>query len=209
MDRADLVRRRFVLTALPACAGACVLLHSSPARADPQTAAAASQPPGARHKFDSEMARKLTYRELFTVSYSRSFIPLALLMTKRLGRDATLDLLKTSAAEQAAIQGAEAAKGAGAPDLAAFKALLNGPGLAGVWTKEDVVNNESVYEVRVSECLWAATFRAAGAGECGYAGVCHGDYAFASAFNPRLQLTRDRTLMQGHAYCNHRYTWKK
>ncbi len=88
-------------------------------------------------------------------------------MMERLGPDTTLDLLKASAAEQAALQGIEAAKASGATDFTAFKKLMNGPGLAGVWTKEVVEDSESVYELRASECLSAATFRAANAGECG------------------------------------------
>jgi hypothetical protein len=26
-------------------------------------------------------------------------------------------------------------------------------------------------------------------------------------FNPKIKLVRDKTLMQGHEYCNHRYIW--
>jgi hypothetical protein len=59
-----------------------------------------------------------------------------------------------------------------------------------------------------TECLWAKTFVDAGAGDLGNAAICHGDYAFARSFNPGIEMVRDKTLMQGHAYCNHRYLWK-
>jgi len=32
--------------------------------------------------------------------------------------------------------------------------------------------------------------------------------AFARAFNPQFEMVRDKTLMQGHDCCSHRYLWK-
>jgi hypothetical protein len=45
------------------------------------------------------------------------------------------------------------------------------------------------------------------AGDIGYAMVCWGDYAWAEGFNPKIKLVRDKTLMEGHDRCNHRYIW--
>ncbi len=201
-------RRRFVVRALPGCAATCALFGAAGASAGQQPLAAqpGAKPPA--HKFDSELPRKLTYRESFALGYTRAFIPLVLFMSKTLGRDRTAEILKASLADQAPDQAAAAVKAAGGNDFAAFKRFMENPGLKNVWTHEVVEDNDTVYAVRVSECLWAETFRAANAGEEGYAAVCHGDYVLAKAFNPKLELTRDRTLMQGHPYCNHRYVWK-
>lgn len=57
----------------------------------------------------------------------------------------------------------------------------------------------------MTECLWAATFRAAGAEDIGYATICHPDFATTTAFNPRMRMIRTKTLMQGHDCCNHRW----
>jgi hypothetical protein len=74
----------------------------------------------------------------------------------------------------------------------------------------DVVeDSDSVFEVRVNECLWASTFRAADAADLGYSWVCHPDVAMAEAFNPDMRLSRDRTLMQGASHCNHRWELKR
>jgi hypothetical protein len=59
--------------------------------------------------------------------------------------------------------------------------------------------------MRVSACLWAKTFRDAGASELGYASICFGDLALAKAFNPRMEFTRDKTLMQGDDCCHFKY----
>jgi hypothetical protein len=57
----------------------------------------------------------------------------------------------------------------------------------------------------MTECLWAKTFLDANAADIGFACVCFPDYAVAQAFNPKMKMIRDKTLMQGHDCCNHRY----
>jgi hypothetical protein len=68
-----------------------------------------------------------------------------------------------------------------------------------------VDESDTAVEVRVTECLWAKTFRAADAADIGYACICHPDFAIARAFNPGMRMIRDKTLMQGHTHCNHRW----
>ena len=74
-------------------------------------------------------------------------------------------------------------------------------------THEVVVDTDKVFELKVTECLTSEIFLDADAGDIGYAYVCFGDYAWAEGFNPKIKMVRDKTLMQGHAYCNHRYMW--
>jgi hypothetical protein len=69
-----------------------------------------------------------------------------------------------------------------------------------------VEDTERAAEMKVTECLWAKTFRDAGAGDIGYALMCHGDFATAPAFNAKMKMTRTKTLMQGHDCCNPRWT---
>jgi len=68
--------------------------------------------------------------------------------------------------------------------------------------------DDEVFELKFSECLWAKTFREANASEIGYAGVCFQDYAMARSYNPKMSLTREKTLMQGHDCCHFKYTMK-
>jgi hypothetical protein len=42
-------------------------------------------------------------------------------------------------------------------------------------------------------------------GELGLAALCNMDYHWPTAFNRNFKMQRDRTLMQGHDHCNHRY----
>jgi hypothetical protein len=72
---------------------------------------------------------------------------------------------------------------------------------------EIVEDTEKAFELKITECIWADTFLKAKAGHIGYAWVCWGDYAWAEGFNPKIKMVRDKTLMQGHDRCNHRYIW--
>jgi hypothetical protein len=71
-----------------------------------------------------------------------------------------------------------------------------------------IEESEKVYEMKVTECLWAKTFRDQNAANIGYATICHGDFTEARAYHPKLKLERTKTLMQGHDCCNHRWTWE-
>lgn len=73
---------------------------------------------------------------------------------------------------------------------------------------EVIEESEEVYEMKVTECLWAKIFREKNAADIGYATVCHSDFTEAEAYHPKLKLKRTKTLMQGHDCCNHRWTWE-
>ena len=73
---------------------------------------------------------------------------------------------------------------------------------------EVVEDTDAAFEIKVTECLWAQTFRKADAADLGAACICHPDYAAIEAFNPDYEMVRDKTLMEGHDCCNHRYRRK-
>jgi hypothetical protein len=91
-------------------------------------------------------------------------------------------------------------------DLASFALRIkSGP----VWRHAlvfDIVEESAVaFEIRVSQCLWAKTFRAENAADIGYAAICHPDYLSSTTYNPKMQLKRTKTLMRGDDCCNHRW----
>jgi len=49
---------------------------------------------------------------------------------------------------------------------------------------EVIEESEKVYEMKVTECLWAKTFRDQNAADIGYATICHGDFTEARAYHP-------------------------
>ena len=60
--------------------------------------------------------------------------------------------------------------------------------------------------VKMSDCLVAKVFRENGAGDIGYAAICHADFAVAEVFNPKIRMERNHCLMKGDDFCLFEYT---
>lgn len=71
---------------------------------------------------------------------------------------------------------------------------------------EIIEDNDLVFEIKITECLAEKVFREENACDIGFAAVCFADYSLPQAFNPKIKLIRDKTVMQDHKFCNHKYT---
>lgn len=153
------------------------------------------------HKFAAPS--EMTFEEVFKFAYVNSFIPTLKVLANRVG----LETIQQAACDSAAADMRRSAASLPGRGLADWAASLKEPNrlLDHVLAYEIVEDSEHAFEVRVTECLWAATFRNADAADLGYSWVCHPDFAMATAFNPRMRLKRDATLMQGDTSCNHRW----
>jgi predicted ArsR family transcriptional regulator len=149
----------------------------------------------------------MTYEEVFKTAYANWLIPTMKVLSEDMGQDALDEMLKKATSE--AVRRIIAERGINSPDnnLSAFSRIFEKPShiLENGSNYEIVENSESVFELRVSECLWAKVFRDADAARIGYSYICFADYAMAQAFNPRIVMRRSKTLMQGDNFCNHRY----
>jgi len=200
----NLSRRHFITRVLPACS-LVSLGASSSLLGFPYPNAKSLQE--AKHKFDEEIPMKFTNRQLATTLFTRDYIPFLKLMSEELGEERLIKLLKEHTAEKSLETGKRMAKQFGGNDFPTLKKIFDPESAAvnNTLTFTVTENAEKVYELNVTECLMASVFLKANAGEFGWASVCYGDYAMAKGFNPKISLVRDKTLMQGHACCNHRY----
>ncbi len=196
-------RRRFLASVIPACAITCV----------GSNAAFASILRGEglliqdqKHKFDSKFERALTYRQLLERQFY-NFIALAKGLEKEMGKEKAIALLKKISTERQTNFGKRQASQMPDNSFAAYVGQFRS-GYENTLTKEIVEDSETAFELKVTECIWADTFLKAKAADIGYAWICWGDYAWAEGFNPKIKMVRDKTLMQGHDRCNHRYLWK-
>lgn len=201
-------RREFLGRILPACAVTCLGLKGLPLLG--QSPPASGQAPAGKHKFDEEIPMKLTFRTFFDLQYGRSFVGLLTFFSAKLGPEKAVELLKEWSTGESTEAGKRTAQRLGASDFTALKKFFSpaNPGYKNTLTLEVVESTDRAHELKVTECLWADCFLKNKAGDLGYASVCFGDYAFARAFNPQIEMVRDKTLMQGHSICNHRYLWK-
>jgi len=151
-------------------------------------------------------ASGMSFEEVFRFAYARSFIPTMKTLAERVG----MEVIQNTACETAAQVIEEVAASLPDRSLAAWAVSIKAPDpiMRHAVAFDIVEDSETAFEVRITECLWASTFRAADAADLGYSWVCHPDFAMARAFNPDLSLRRDRTLMQGASHCNHRWEMK-
>jgi hypothetical protein len=153
-----------------------------------------------------EAMSNMSFEAVFQFAYVNSFIPTMKILSNRIG----LETIQHSASQAAGDEVGEMAAALPSNDLAAWVTRLKKANRfwKHVLTFEIAEDTEKAFEVKITECLWAKTFRGADAADIGYSWVCHPDYAMATAFNPKMSLIRDKTLMQGDSHCNHRWEVK-
>ena len=194
-------RRQLLIRTMPACALAC--LGSS---ALPGVAALAQEASEQElHKFDVQRDAKLSRKQVVQIENSKLFDFIRTLQTE-LEEPELLRLLNANSANTGRRAGENQRRNSPDGEFQTFVATFRPPRYAGALTHEIVEDSKKVFELRVTECVWAAAFREAGLdGVIGHAAVCNMDYYWPTAFNPDFIMERDRTLMQGHDHCNHRY----
>jgi len=80
-----------------------------------------------------------------------------------------------------------------------------------LWQKEDALKIEVLEQsdtklsFNVLECRYAKMYKELGTVELGRMLSCNRDFAFIDGFNPKIKLSRTRTIMEGAEYCDFRY----
>ena len=195
-------RRQFITSVMPVCAITCMgsnAVFASILRAEGNLLQEQ------KHKFDKNIERTLTYRQMLGRQFY-NFLILAKALEKEMGKEKTIAFLKKVSTEKQTNTGKQQASRMSDNSFAAYVGQFRS-GYDNVLTMEIVEDTKTAFELKVTECIWADTFLKAKAGDIGYAWVCWGDYAWAKGFNPKIKMVRDKTLMQGHDRCNHRYIW--
>ncbi len=199
-------RRGFLGSMLPACAVTCVGVTRLAPLGRSRASTVVQQE---IHKFDALPEPVPTLRQIERLKIAR-FLQFSEYLAEQMGRDQVIEILKGFQSSRNADQARRVVQRLGSNDFNAFKRFYDPavPALNRIVTLEILENTDTVYEWRVTECINADPYLRAGAADLGYAAACFGDYAFAENFNPAIKLVRDKTLMQGHPCCNHRYTWE-
>ena len=200
-----ITRRGFLSGLAPVCALTCLSTKKALALNFSREGQAQES---SGHKFDKPYSRQLSFRQVSDIRY-RNFISLAKDLEKEMGKDALIEFLKKRTLAELLEQGKSYAKRSPDTSFRTFSNIFKNPWMEATLVMEIIEDTDTVFEVKVTECLVADTFLRAKAGEIGDAAVCIGDYTFAEGFNPKIKMIRDKTLTLGHAYCNHRYVWQE
>jgi hypothetical protein len=195
-------RRSFMTHLVPACSLAYLAPSSLLAYAAGQEETPVDP---AVHKFDVKSSVELSSRQRIAME-SRKLIEFIKFLQQEIDSKELLRLLNLYSAEVGRQIAARQVKNSPDTSFQSFVSTFRPPRFANLLTHEIVVDTEKVFELRVTECIWASVFREAGLdGEIGHAAFCNMDYYWPPAFNPSFKMERNKTLMQGHEYCNHRY----
>ncbi|MCP4723404.1 MAG: L-2-amino-thiazoline-4-carboxylic acid hydrolase [bacterium] len=197
-------RREFLVKVIPGCVagflGANQLLAGTPALAE-------SLIQQGEHKFDKEM--KLTVRRFWA---NKAYDSLRVIMpvVEEMGEEKAVEFLKSIAYKRAGANGARYKDRKGTDDFETFKTRFIGPGSYSDSLIEATVveNTAKAFEIKVTECVIAEPYIETKLGKYGYAYQCWGDHCWQDGYNKKIKLIRDKTLMQGHDYCNHRYVFE-
>ena len=79
------------------------------------------------------------------------------------------------------------------------------------WTRGGSLETEILeqtpqrFAFNVTRCRYAEMYRRLGIPELGALLSCNRDFALSDGFNPKLKLTRTRTIMEGASHCDFRY----
>ncbi len=197
-------RREFLTKGVPACAVSCLAANLGFAGPGRMTKSLLDQDV---HKFDKEIPGvKMTFRRIAALS-NRSFITFVRFLQGEIGEDRVIELIKKQTEQRQREQAKKDLDRIGKSDFKSYLSIFKDPRMLQGLTMEVIEDTDTVFEIRVKDCLAAESFLPHKAGDIGYAAVCWGDYNWASDFNPKIKLIRDKTLMQGHDCCNHRYIW--
>jgi L-2-amino-thiazoline-4-carboxylic acid hydrolase-like protein len=202
----ELSRRDLLTKVVPACALTCL----TPSRIFGAESSLVGNPvQEAAHKFDKEFSfRHPVTLKQFSGRMNMEFIQLAKTLVRELGEERTLEILKAHTRNRMLALGRSGAERAGDNSFASYINIFRSPSLLETLSMEIVEDTDRVFEIKVTECLSHEIYKAADFdGKFGFASVCYGDYAWAEGYNPKIKLIRNKTLMEGHDGCNHRYVW--
>ncbi|MCJ7680966.1 MAG: L-2-amino-thiazoline-4-carboxylic acid hydrolase [Candidatus Aminicenantes bacterium] len=202
-------RREFISKLVPACSFLCFGARAfSPLRASGNSVPSLQE----KHIFDQDLTfgREMTFKEYYRWRFNNKFIPILQEIADEMGREKFLDILKKASYEANRKLGESLSKRVPRNNISFFAGAFLNPGVDFQHSMiyEIIENTEQAFEVKITECLTEVTFREANSLDIGFAGVCHADYGFPEGLNPKIKMVRDKTLMQGHDCCNHRYVWK-
>lgn len=195
-------RRNFLTKSISVCALSCIgMCNSSVLSAMDFN----SQDQDVNHKFDGKSNKEFTHKQLIKNEY-RKMTDLIKSMQKHMSNEELMELLKNYSADVGTRVGINQSSSSPDTSFDSFTKYFRPPSYKNTLTLEIVQDTPKVFELKVTECIWATAFKELGlAGELGNAAICNMDYSWPKAFNSDFKMERTKTLMQGNDCCNHKY----
>ena len=137
---------------------------------------------------------------------ARAIAPIIRAVARKIGWDEALSLLIEVNQDEAFERGKHTAHELGGTGIDGLARDVEGWGRGGDWEMEVLERTESTYFFNVTRCPYFERYREMGMEKLGVALSCCRDEPFARGFNPRLELVRTKTIMEGADHCDFRYS---
>jgi hypothetical protein len=198
-------RREFLKNVMPAGTLFCLGCTGSFARGNAQ---GQKKPADKKHKFLEDAG--MSFQEVFELAY-KEFAQLMKYFANEIGKGNLIEMIKRASDEEVKQAAKKETRNLQENDFASFRAEYRKKPdrfWDHILTSTIIEDTDKAIESKITECLFAKTFRDANAADIGYAYCCHLDFASAQAYNPKLRLIRTKTLMNGDDCCNPRRVWE-
>ena len=127
-------------------------------------------------------------------------------LKREISEDAAKRIIGAAIRKDAIAQG-KAYTGSGKTSLSGFHSLFPQWTANGALEVQIHEETDSVLRYDVVRCRYAEMYREMGLAEIGHLLSCGRDGTFCTGYDPRIRLTRTRTIMQGASRCDFSYRW--
>ena len=131
--------------------------------------------------------------------------PLVRAMAARFGEAGVREVLAGVVCDLARESGAGLAATLGDESLAAFSGTIERWTAGGALELDVLEQSAENLSFNVTRCRYAEMYRRLGLADLGGTLSCLRDFELAAGFNPKIELERTQTLMEGAEYCDFRF----
>ena len=130
-------------------------------------------------------------------------------LVERHGRTEAEAVIGEAVSNSAIAQGKEfRAKEDHEPDLKDFADLLPLWKMDGALEMDVIEESPDRLEFNITRCRYSEIYKDMGLGDIGHLLSCNRDGDFCIGYNPKMELTRTKTIMKGASHCDFRYRLK-
>jgi hypothetical protein len=130
-------------------------------------------------------------------------------LVERCGREEAKQIISESVRRSSITQAAQfAAQAESGTSLQSFIDIQSNWTAENALEIEPVYQDESRFDFNVTRCRYAEMYKTMGLGEIGGLLSCNRDGSFCEGYDPRLNMTRTQTIMEGARHCDFRYRYE-
>jgi hypothetical protein len=132
--------------------------------------------------------------------------PLINALMEEFGKEKVLEVVRKAIGGLAREAGLQLAQKMGETSIRSFAKGLEAWGSGGAYNLVELELTDERYSFDITRCRYAEMYRQLGLQELGVTLSCSRDFDLVKGFNPKMKLTRTKTIMEGGDCCDFRIT---